>query len=53
MLNLSNGMMNASFASNILFFFDNAGNSQAKFMDSDTLSLIFNTAHLNFCFVSM
>ena len=51
MLNLSNGMMNASFASNI--FFDNAGNSQAKFMDSDTLSLIFNTAHLNFCFVSM
>ena len=51
MLNLSNGMMNASFASNI--FFDNAGNSQAKFMDSDTLSLIFNTAHLNFGFVSM
>ena len=51
MLILSNGMMNASFASNI--FFDNAGNSQAKFMDSDTLSLIFNTAHLNFGFVSM
>ena len=51
MLNLSNGMMNASFASNI--FFDNAGNSQAKFMDSDTLSLIFNTAHLNFGFLSM
>ena len=51
MLNLSNRMMNASFASNI--FFDNAGNSQAKFMDSDTLSLIFNTAHLNFGFVSM
>ena len=51
MLNLSNGIMNASFASNI--FFDNAGNSQAKFMDSDTLSLIFNTAHLNFGFVSM